>query len=271
MIVVTKRIIRYFIVICIFLGIYVFLEPFFLEEKYIDFQSADVPPQFRGARIVFLTDIHHGPYFSQARLKKLVNRVNRLQPDVILLGGDYVHRSPDYIEPCFEELKALEATHGVYGVLGNHDHWENATLTRRCMKSAGVHLIDNAAYWIEKNGGRIKIGGVGDYLEDMQDIEPTVTDVKNDDFVVLVTHNPDFAEEMRTDKVDLVFAGHNHGGQVTFLGLRAPVLPSKHGQKYRTGIVDVAGTKVIVSNGIGTITPPVRFCARPQIVITDLH
>jgi predicted MPP superfamily phosphohydrolase len=138
------------------------------------------------------------------------------------------------------------------------------------MAGAGIRLIDNEAYWLEKNGGRIKVGGVGDYLEDIQDIEPTIADVNKNDFVVLVTHNPDYVEEMGTDKVDLVLAGHNHGGQVTFFGLWAPILPSKYGQKYRTGIVEVDGAKVIVSNGVGTITPPVRFFARPQIIIVDL-
>ena len=268
--VVIKRIIRFFFFIGIILGVYVFLEPFLLEEKYVNLQSPDLPEEFQDTRIVFLTDIHHGPFFSAGRLGKLVGKVNGLRPDIILLGGDYVHRSPDYIEPCFQELKNLEAPLGVYGVLGNHDHWEGPALTRRCMGDAGIGLLDNEACWLEKNGGRIKLGGVGDYLEDIQDIEPTIGDVKDDDFVVLVSHNPDYAEEMETDRIDLVLAGHNHGGQVTFLGLWAPILPSKYGQKYRTGIVEVAGAKVIVSNGIGTITPPVRFFARPQIIIVDL-
>lgn len=261
--------------LCFFIGIplavYIFWEPFFLEEKYIEYQNPDIPPEFKDTKIVFLTDIHHGPYFSKARLEKLVNRVNLLQPDIVLLGGDYVHRSSKFIEPCFEELENLKAPLGVYGVLGNHDHREDAALTRKCMKDAGIRLIDNKAYWLEKNGGRIKVGGVGDYYADIQEIEPTVADVEDDDFVILVTHNPDYAEEIKTDKVDLVFAGHTHGGQITFFGLWAPVVPSKYGQKYRTGIVELDGLKVIVSNGVGTITPPVRFFARPQIIVVDLQ
>ena len=70
--------------------------------------------------------------------------------------------------------------------------------------------LDNEAYWLEKTAGRIKIGGVG-VIDDIQDIEPTISDVKEDDFVVLVSHNPDYAEEMETDLIDLVLAGHNHG------------------------------------------------------------
>ncbi|MDO9536337.1 MAG: metallophosphoesterase [Bacillota bacterium] len=265
------RILLYFFLIGVILGVYVFLEPFRLEEKDIIVVNGDIPRQFENTRIIFLTDIHHGPFFSKSRLRKLVKRVNSLQPDIILLGGDYVHRSPDYIESCFDELKKLEAGFGVYGVLGNHDHWEDGALTIQSMKDAGIHLIDNLARWIEKNGEQIKIGGVGDYLEDIQDINPTIADVKNEDFVVLVTHNPDYVEHLKTDKIDLVFAGHTHGGQVTFLGLWAPIIPSENGQKYRTGIIETDNTKVIVSNGVGTITPPVRFFARPQIIIAHLR
>lgn len=261
----------YFILIALLLGAYSFMEPFWVKEKVSIIADDDIPQQFNNTKIVFISDIHHGPFFSNTRVNRLVKRINDLRPDIILLGGDYVHRSPDYIKPCFEALRGLEATFGVYGVLGNHDHWEDADLTRDCMTEAGIHLIDNRAYWIEKNGARIKIGGVGDYLEDIQDLDPTVSDVTTEDFVVLVTHNPDFVEQIDTDVIDLVFAGHNHGGQVTFFGLWAPILPSECGRKYRTGIVETIATKVVVSNGIGTITPPVRFFARPQIIMAVLE
>ena len=108
---------------------------------------------------------------------------------------------------------------------------------------------------------------MGDYYYDIQDLEPTIAGTTKEDFVILVTHNPDYVEEISTNKVDLVFAGHTHGGQVTFFGLWAPLIPSQYGQKYRTGLLSVGEMRVIVTNGIGTITPPVRFFARPQIVV----
>lgn len=107
----------------------------------------DVPSAFHGTRVVFVSDIHHGPYFSRDRVKNLVEKINALNPDIILLGGDYVHRSTKYIEPCFEELKKLNAT-AKFAVLGNHDHWENAEFTRECMKNAGIEILDNKVAWI---------------------------------------------------------------------------------------------------------------------------
>lgn len=266
-----KKCLFIILIIAVSILTYSFLEPFWLDEKTIVIASADIPPQFLGAKVVFLTDIHHGPFFSRGRVKRLVERVNGLEPDIILLGGDYVHRDAKYIEPCFAELKGLKAPFGVYGVLGNHDYWEDAPLTRQSMQDAGICLIDNAAFWIEHGGARIRIGGVGDFYEDVQDIAPTIYGVEKEDFVMLVTHNPDYLGYMPTDKIDVVFAGHTHGGQVTLFGQWAPLIPSMYGQKYRTGTFREENTQVIISHGVGTITPPVRFFARPQIIIGILE
>jgi predicted MPP superfamily phosphohydrolase len=191
--------------------------------------------------------------------------VNAENPDIILLGGDYVHRGDRYIIPCFNELKNLRAPLGIYGVLGNHDNRENAELTKKMMEESGIFQIDNKAFWIVKEGAKIKIGGVGDYIEDTQDLDPTLNGVGKGDFVILLSHNPDYAKTLDTDKIDLILSGHTHGGQITLAGLWAPIMNSTE-QKFRTGLIQLKNANMIVSNGVGTITPPVRFFARPQIV-----
>ena len=136
---------------------------------------------------------------------------------------------------------------------------------------AGIKWINNGAQWVSRNGQRIKIGGVGDLWEGCQDITPTIADTTEEDFVILVSHNPDYVETKTTRAVDLVLSGHTHDGQVTFFGLWAPFVPSLYGQKYRTGMVDTPFTTIITSNGIGTIPPPIRFFARPEIVLIHLQ
>jgi predicted MPP superfamily phosphohydrolase len=106
---------------------------------------------------------------------------------------------------------------------------------------------------------------------DSQDINPTIFDVKQSDFVIRISHNPDYCESFSTKKIDLVLSGHTHGGQVTFFGIHAPFLPTFTGQKYRSGLVKLAHTEVLVTNGVGTVFPPVRFCARPQINLVILN
>ncbi len=266
-----KLFFKIFAVLVITAVVYSFIEPYWVQLKETDIVNNDIPESFNNTRILFVSDIHLGPLYSLNRLKNLVKRINRLKPDIILLGGDYVYKSPKYIEPCFNELKNLKSRLGVYGVLGNHDHWENAESVRQNMKKAGIVLLDNNAEWININNDRIKLGGVGDYWSDHQDLTPTVNDVKKEDFVILLSHNPDYVDELKTDDVDLVLSGHTHGGQITFFGHMFPFALKTFNPKYRTGLIDTGRTKLLVSNGIGSVwSLPVRFCARPQINIVNL-
>ena len=190
-----KCVVKYIVIALVLLLAYTFVEPHLITKKSIDIISPEIPIHFHNTRIVFVSDIHYGPFFSLKRVKKVLGKINSLNPDIVLLGGDYVHRDSKYIEPCFKELEELRATLGVYGVLGNHDHWEDPKLTRQCMAGAGILTIGNRSYWIEKGEEKIKVGGVGDYYQDTQDLEPTISDVTNGDFVILVTHNPDYVEK----------------------------------------------------------------------------
>jgi len=247
------------------------VEPRIVTVAEYEITSPDVQAALDGTQIVFLTDIHHGTYLSRDRVRSLVDRVNGMHPDLVVLGGDYIHGGADRIEPCFAELARLRAPLGVYGVLGNHDHWASTRLSEESMADAGIEQLDNRGVWIERGGGRIRLGGVGDLWEDEQRIEATTGGTSPDDFVLLLTHNPDYVEELTPGAVDMALAGHTHGGQVTLFGLWAPTLPSKLGQKYRSGLVETGPVPVIVSNGIGSITPPLRFGAPPQIVLVTLR
>lgn len=255
----------------ILIGLYSFIEPFWIQQKVYVINHPDIPASFDNTRIVFLTDIHHGRFFSRSRVRKVVDLVNKLKAQMIFLGGDYVEGSPDYIDGCFEELGNLSAELGVYGVLGNHDHWQGAGKTREAMAKQGILSIDNSAFWVQKDGQRIRVGGVGDHCEDVQRLEITTAKALESDFVLLVSHSPDYALDITDDKVDLLLSGHTHGGQITLFGLYAPKVPSRFGQKFRTGKKMVDSIAVIISNGIGTVLLPMRFFARPQIVIIQLE
>ena len=247
---------------------YVLFEPYWLKVTTITLERPDIPPGFDGAKIVFVTDIHHGRFLTVSRLRELVTTVNALTPDIVLFGGDYYQWNAKYIEPCFEELAKIDAPLGKFGVFGNHDYWKDflTTATPASMR-AGIQPLDNQAFWVMRGGDRIKIGGVGDWLESSQDLRPTVQDAEERDFVLLVSHNPEYAEFIRTRKVDLMLSGHTHGGQVTLFGLWAPAPFMDFGLKYKRGLVHAPCTDVFISNGIGMTGLPLRFFARPEIVV----
>lgn len=253
-----------------------FIEPYWLEYKTVELTDTDIPSPFDDFRIVFVTDIHNSKVFPIERIETLVAKINTMEPDLVILGGDYTFDGEKYIEPCFEALSSLHATYGVYGVFGNHDHWDGIDTARQAMQNAGIVSLENKSYWIELQGqessSQIKLGGVGDSWEGNQDIRTTTNDVIEDDFVILVSHNPDIAERINDDKIDLVLSGHNHGGHISFFGLWAPVVPSGYGSKYLTGVKKFEHTTVVISNGIGVSTyPPIRLFARPQVYTIVLN
>lgn len=244
---------------------YTFIEARLLGISTTELRMPDLPQSFDGLTIGFMSDVHHGPFLSRARVAKAVDMVISLNADIIILGGDYVHRDAKYIKPVFKEFSRLSAPLGVYAVMGNHDHWEGYEETRNRMKSAGIIQLDNSALWIDNGQDKFRLGGVGDLWTDEQNIAPLINGVRHGDFVMLVSHNPDYAASIPTDLVDLQLSGHTHGGQVTIFGFYAPKLPSRQGQRFRSGVVDVDKMKVLISRGVGTVTPPVRFFAPPEI------
>ena len=245
-------------------------------------ESQDIPTSFDGKRIVFVSDIHHGTSLSIERVKKLVERINNLKPDIIILGGDYSSREDKYIEPLFDELKNLKCKCGVFGVMGNHDYFVNGGLTKKMMARNGIKICDNKSYWLKINRDSIKIGGVDDPEGSKQEIDSTVFDVKKKDFCILISHRPEYIPKINNDLVDLTLSGHTHGGQVTFFGLWAPVLPSANGiwatfslsgdtQKYRYGLIQSKPTmQSYITSGIGTRFPHFRFFCRPEIAVLEL-
>jgi predicted MPP superfamily phosphohydrolase len=267
------KIIKASIIIFAFLIVFVadsFIEPYFIDEKTTIANDSDVPHNFVGKKIIFISDIHHGQLFSRERVADAVRKVNDLEPDIVILGGDYIYGDRKYIEPCFEELAKLKAKMGIYGVTGNHDYWEDNDLTEKSMKKAGITVLSDRAEWLKIDEDKIKIAGIDWYSTSEHDIDPLIEDAEENDFVILASHKPDFAEKLKTSKIDLMLSGHTHGGQVTLFGLWAPYVPSQYGQKYRTGVVKTDKITVLISNGIASTVLPIRFFARPQINIIIL-
>jgi uncharacterized protein len=257
-----------FVLLCF---IYSFIEPHILTVRTDEFAGVDVPDSFDGFRIVFLSDIHYGQDFSIGRVEGAVKKANELRPDIVVLGGDYVSGSSVNIEPVFRSLAGLKAVYGVYAVPGNHDNWLGTRETFGGMRAAGIVNLTNQGRWIDNGRARIRIGGVDDLWTGSQNLEATTDECSRDDFVILASHNPDYFQAMPKDKVDLVLSGHTHGGQVTLFGLWAPFLPSAYGQKYRSGLLTEGKASILVSNGIGTIPPNVRFFAFPQVNLIILR
>jgi predicted MPP superfamily phosphohydrolase len=250
---------------------YPFIEAKWLGVNRVTLTVRNLPAAFKGKTVAFLTDLHHGPYVPLPFIRHAVDMANALKPDLIALGGDYPHRGLAYVAPCIQELGRLRAPLGVYAVLGNHDHYDGIQPHVSAeLRRAGIPELTNRGQWIEADGARLWLCGVGDYWQDTQNLPAALGCSTMSDAVILLSHNPDYVEEIHDPRVGLVLAGHTHGGQVDLPIIGAPVVPSIYGQKYVHGLVQGPVAQVFVSRGIGTITPPVRLFCKPEVVLATL-
>ncbi len=255
------------------LGYARFVEPYWLRVIEQPLILSDLPAAAEGRRVVQLSDLHLGPWISPEYLNRAVTLANSLEPDLMVLTGDYVRKDPRYIAPVYEILSQLQAPLGVYGVFGNHDQWEDPDLSRsrEAMADAGIVNLTDRAARLTGDGQGLWLVGVGDLWTGRPDLDKALAPLPPDAPVMLLSHNPDFAEQVHDPRVRLVLAGHTHGGQVRLPLLGARVVPSNHGQKYSAGLVATGGRLVYVNRGVGMAVLPVRLGCRPEVTVLTLH
>lgn len=238
--------------------------------KEYDFVHQDVPEAFNGFRIAFISDLHYKSLLTEKRLDKLVGTVSKLKPDIMLLGGDY-HEGCEYVPSLFSALGSIETPYQTIAVLGNNDYENCYDDIAEEMKQNKICLLEHELDTITKGDSRIIIAGVRNPFDLAKNgVSPTLK-LSPQDFVILLVHTPDYAEDVPITNTDLVLAGHTHGGQVTLFGLYAPVIPSRYGQRFKTGLkYNSAGIPIIITNGIGTSNKNIRMFAPSEIVIITL-
>lgn len=229
----------------------------------------DLPSAFDGLCIGHLTDIHHGPYLSYARVNEIVDLASQLAPDLWVITGDLVYRSPKYIEPVWQSLGRLKAPLGVWCVMGNHDHWEGIALSRRAARAAGIACLDNDHTILRCAGERLWLAGVGDRWCHDQRLPKALRGLPREAVALLLAHNPEVADDMTDPRVKLMLAGHTHGGQVA-LPLFGPLLVPGQ-RRYASGLVRTQVSQVYVSRGIGMGVVPFRLNCRPELPVYQLH
>ena len=234
--------------------------------------------------IAVISDVHvNEPYVPMSRVKRIVDMTNALNPDMIVHLGDHEasHRFVKRRVPPREWASAyadLSAPLGFWTVFGNHDWWNNTTEIRRELDRAHIRVLENEAELIEHGPRRFWLAGLGDQLatrlsrgrfKGVDDLPGTLAQVKTDDPVLLLAHEPDIFTQV-PERVSLTLSGHTHGGQVYIPGLPTPWIPSDYGDRFRYGHIVEGGRHLIVSGGIGMSGVPVRLGVPPEILMIRL-
>jgi predicted MPP superfamily phosphohydrolase len=231
-----------------------------------------LPDALDGFKIVFVSDVHAGPYFGPGRMRLLVHLVDRLDPDALILGGDYVGGRRDGASTFYSQAPELRARYAKVAVLGNHDVWEGADEARAGLREAGFELLENRNVRLEVGGAILAIGGVDDLYTGHPNVAAAADGISADDYAILVSHNPDVFHSMLDDTErlwDLALGGHTHGGQFT-LSTQHADNPSRH-RRFRSGWFEEDGIPTLISNGVGTVLLPLRFQTPPEVHVLTLR
>lgn len=252
-----------------------FVEPRWIERTHTRVPVPDVPPALEGLRVALLTDFHASEHTPIARVRRACRIAMEARPHLVALTGDFVSSDtggllPDVIATLDEEL---EAPLGVWAVPGNHDHAAGIGRYYRAVgRQGGVQDLTNRAVRRELDGATVRIAGTDTAHGGRPDTSAALGDAPPADLTLLLTHNPDLADDAcrALGHVDLVVSGHTHGGQVRLPGVGAVLNSAEHDDVYEAGLVRRPWAWVYVSRGIGTVRLPVRFLCRPEVAILEV-
>jgi predicted MPP superfamily phosphohydrolase len=259
----------------------VWLEKYFFEVNFYDIGKGNNSKQ--KVRLLLLTDLHFRKWFWPFHYK-LAKKVNALKPDLILISGDIIDETGTSAKAAKQFFCSLDYHTPKAVILGNHDLKNKVSIEsyRNVFKNSNCTYLDNKSEVFLIEGARIMVTGLEDFIEGNPSVATAFKGIGTEDNHLLLVHSPlqqeaslkeiqqINASRPAGEKITLqyIFAGHNHGGQVTIFGM-APILPKKAGN-YLKGWYNNQKPYLYVSKGFGTSTLPFRFGARAEITVFEM-
>jgi uncharacterized protein len=250
-----------------------------ISVERVSITLPNLPDAFRGFTIAHLSDFHYAEYTEAFFIRRVVNRVNSLKPDMVALTGDFIttgfwsaEDTVRFAGECAEILSHLQSPLR-YAVLGNHDcagkAYKQAVIDS--LDSHDIPVLQNRHVPIERDGTRFWLAGTGDALCGDFGLEQALPSppTRDGEALILLAHEPDVLPLVAAHNVDLMLSGHTHGGQVRFPFLPAMFLPDL-GRHYIEGHHRLGPTQLYVNRGVGTVNLPFRFNCPPEITLITL-
>lgn len=250
--------------------------------RIVEFKKKNLPHDLKGFKIAFISDIQADRYTNSNRLERFISKVNSTNPDLVLIAGDLITSTPNYINTSAKYVGMIKSKYGIYSCVGDHDNWaywrdsdRSLREVKAALKDKNVHMIDNGRKVFEINNSKLNVTFVTNtYVEMISDeVLDSLTDLKqNYDLKIFLTHQPrnKFHESVIKHNYDLLLAGHTHGGQITFFfpfyNLSATLIETK----YVRGDFKFGDMLMIVTRGLGMSLLPMRYNSTPEVTLITL-
>ncbi len=250
------------------LFVYVLIRSVFIEPNALEVTRYQVvDKQLNGIRVAFLTDFHLKKR-DYKRLDKIVAKTNRQNPNLVLLGGDFAngHSGTNSMNPSIVAQKLSLLNAPTFSVLGNNDWWVDGNKISQALKENNIKVLENSSTRIVLKNRYVDIIGFADLSTRNSDVASSFKKTRSPRLII--THNPDVYYDI-IDNVNMIFAGHTHGGQFVLPFMRPLFVPSKYGAKFASGLITPERNQMIISKGLGTSILPIRLNCKPEIIIVD--
>jgi len=244
----------------------------------VDVPLYKLPKAMDGLKIVQISDIHAGSFASSTPMTTVLLLVESIDPDLIVITGDFVNFHPNELPFIVPQLSNLKAKYGVYACLGNHDHYMRQNeheILLEIIKEAGIKLLINENETITIKNEKLQIAGCDNssYRMSFGNIPKTLYGLKNYLPTILLCHDPtNWDKEIRKKTfADLTLSGHTHGGQVGIELFGETLTPARLSYKQFAGLYRDRDQYIYVNRGIGTVAVPVRIGINPEITLLTLR
>ncbi len=253
------------------------------QQGLLNIKISTFPQELNNFRITFISDIQADPYTDASRLGKYIRRVNDTDPGLVLIGGDMITSSPDYIDEAAEFVGKIKSKYGVYSCIGDHDNWAYRNDYRRSLRevSSAMDKYNVEMYNNRNLNLKIKNAIIGitfltsTYVEHLQAqvLDSLVKAQNQPDLKVMLIHQPNaLAVQKAADSgYNLFLAGHTHGGQVTFLFPFINLSPTLLETRFVRGDFHFGNMLMIVTRGLGMSLVPMRYNSTPEITVIVLR
>jgi predicted MPP superfamily phosphohydrolase len=247
--------------------------------RIVEYKKKNLPEALNNFRITFISDIQADRYTDRSRLTNYINRVNSTHPDLVLMGGDVITSTPDYINEAAEYIGKIKSKYGIYSCVGDHDNWayhndykKSLNEVETALKKHDIVMINNGKRYIKVDTATIEITFVTNtYVERIpaKQLDSLANLKKNYGLKIFLAHQPRgfLAEAALKYNYDLYLAGHTHGGQITFLFPFKNLSPTLIETPYVRGDFHLGKMLMIVTRGLGMSIAPVRYNSTPEITV----
>ncbi|MFN3772560.1 metallophosphoesterase [Cloacibacterium normanense] len=257
--------------------------------RKVKLRFKNLPENFKGYKIVQISDVHSGSFFNPQKLQKAIDLINEQDADVVLFTGDMVNNYADEFKPFIPLFKSIKAKDGKFSILGNHDYgdygaWnsreekaQNIPTLKNYQAEAGFKMLRNENIALEKNGEKIYLLGVENWgikpFPQYGDLDKALKGVPEDAIKVLMSHDPTHFDEVvkkHKTNVHLTLSGHTHGMQFGLDLKNIKWSPVKFKYKKWADLYESEGKYLYVNRGFGVIAYPGRVGINPEITVIEL-